>query len=286
MNVLGKLFMILGLSAQTSFAEDIGCQIKFFQKTFFLGEKNQIQPTDLIETSSCSLDLQKKAIEVVLNSQGPLKPNYIKEAIGFPTVDIFPDKFDLISLESLIDLPQNWLWENLKTLSGQKIFHGNNISVNCPSCTTLGKKAIEVKIDKSTLWANGDLKVNALILVAKSMIPSNREPLSQSDFEALNKPVFDPEDYFTSLDEIKYYKLNSDLLKDVPLKKSNLRKIDLIKPGSPVSLRFVNGGISIKGTGMPLSSGKIGEMIKVKNQKTNAILFGKVAGENMVSVEL
>lgn len=286
MNVLPKLIIILGLSSQISFAEDIACKISFFQKTFFLGEKNQIQTADLIETSNCPLELQKKAIEVVLNSQGPLKPNYIKEAVGSPPLEIFPEKFDLISLEGLIDLPQNWLWENLKTLSGLKIFHGNTISINCPSCTSLGKKAIEIKIDKSTFWANGDLKVNAPILVAKSMLPSNKEPLSQGDFDSLNRPVFDPEEYFTSLDEIQYYKLNSDLLKNAPLKKSNLRKIDLIKPGSPVSLRLVNGGISIKGTGMPLSSGKIGEIIKIKNQKTNAILYGKVAGENLVSVEL
>ena len=286
MNAVPKFLLILGLSLQISFAEGSACQIKFFQKTLFLGERNLILPNDLIESTNCPLDLQKKAIKVVLNSQGPLKPNYIKEAVGFSTLEILPEKFDLIPFESLMELPKNWLWENLKTLSGQKIFHGNNISINCPSCSNLGKKAIEVKIDKSTFWANGDLKVRTTVLIAKSMLPSNKETLSPSDFEVLIRPVFDPDEYFTSLDEIKYYKLNSDLLKDVLLKKSNLRKIDLIKPGSPVSLRLVNGGISIKGTGIPLSSGKIGEIVKVKNQKTNTILYGKVAGENMVSVEL
>lgn len=271
---------------QISFANDSACQIKFFQKTLFIGEKGLILPNDLIESSSCPLDLQKKAVDIVLNSQGPLRPNYLKEALGFPFLEILPEQFDLVSLESLINLPPNWLWENLKTLTGQKIFHGNSISINCPSCTTLGKKAIEVKIDKSTFWTNGDLMVRTNVLVANSVIPSTKEPLSENDFQILSRPVLDPQDYFISLEEIKYFKLNSDLPKGTPLKKSNLRKIDLIKPGAPVSLRLMNGGISIKGTGLPLSSGKLGELVKVKNQKTNTILYGKVIGENMVSVDL
>ncbi len=271
---------------QISFANDSACQIKFFQKTFFIGEKIQITPNDLIESSSCPNDLQKKAVDIVLNSQGPLKPNYLREALGFPSLEILPEQFDLISMESLVNLPPNWLWENLKTLTGQKIFHGNSISINCPSCTTVGKKAIEIKIDNSTFWANGDLMVSSNILVANSIIPSTKEPLSETDFTILRKAVLDPQDYFTSIEEIKYYKLNSDLPKGIPLKKSNLRKIDLIKPGAPVSLRLMNGGISIKGTGIPLSSGKLGELVKIKNQKTNTILYGKVVGENMVSVDL
>ncbi len=271
---------------QISFANDSACQIKFFQKTFFIGEKIQITPNDLIESSSCPNDLQKKAVDIVLNSQGPLKPNYLREALGFPSLEILPEQFDLISMESLVNLPPNWLWENLKTLTGQKIFHGNSISINCPSCTTVGKKAIEIKIDNSTFWANGDLMVSSNILVANSIIPSTKEPLSEIDFTILSKAVLDPQDYFTSTEELKYYKLNSDLPKGIPLKKSNLRKIDLIKPGAPVSLRLMNGGISIKGTGIPLSSGKLGELVKIKNQKTNTILYGKVVGENMVSVDL
>lgn len=286
MENIPKLFLILGFTSQISFADQNICRINFFENTYYLGEKSSISPNDIIESTNCSKDLQKKITEIVLNSDGPLKTSYLKEAAGDPSLELHPAKFEIISLQNIIKLPANWMWENFKILSGQKVLHGSEVFINCTSCTSLGKKVLEIRIGKDTFWANGDLKLLAPIHISKSIIPSNKEPLSPNDFETVYKPITNPDEYFTSLEEIKYYKLNLDIAEGVPLKKSNLRKMDLIKPGSPANLILNGNGIFIKGVGIPLSSGKIGEVIKVKNQKTNNILFGKVVGENTLSVNL
>jgi flagella basal body P-ring formation protein FlgA len=286
MGIIPKFFLILSFFSQISFAALDVCQIKFYEKTYYIGEKNLLPPSELIESSSCPEDLQKKIIEIVLNSEGPLKASYLKEAAGISSINILPEKFEIVSLLNSIKIPPNWLWENFKIVSGQKTLHGNEISINCTSCTSLGKKVLEIKMGKTTLWANGDLKIMAPILISKFIIPSNKEILSQNDFEIVNKPIFNLDEYFVNLEEISFYKLNLDIPDGTPLKKSNLRKIDLIKPGTPANLILINNGIQIKGMGIPMSSGKIGEIVKVKNPKTNNILFGKVVGENTLSVNL
>jgi flagella basal body P-ring formation protein FlgA len=274
--------MIFGTITADLFA----CQIIFYKKTFYLGDKNSLLTSDLIEKTSCPEDIQKKAIEIVLGSNGPLRSGYLVKAMEPPTLEILPEKFEILPLISFINLPQDWMWDNLTALNGNKAFHGESASINCPSCSSLGKKALEIRIDQKTVWANGDLKILIPILISKTVIPSTQETLSPDEFEVVKISVSNPNDYFTNIDEIKYYKLNLDINERTPLKKSNLRKKDLIKAGSPAILKLVSGGISIKSFGIPMSSGKIGEIIKVKNQKNNTVLYGKVIGENTLSVEL
>ncbi len=275
-------FMIFG----TISADLLACQIKFYKKTFYLGEKNSLLPSDLIEKTTCPEDIQKRAIDMVLGSNGPLRSSYLERAMEPPTLQILPEKFEIIPLISFITLPPDYLWENLNALNGKKAFHGESVSIHCPSCSSLGKKALEIKIDQKTVWANGDLKILIPVLISKNVISSSQESLSPDEFEIVKISVSNPNDYFTNIEEIKYYKLNLDINERMPLKKSNLRKKDLIKAGSPAILKLVSGGISIRSSGIPMSSGKIGEVIKVKNQKNNTVLYGKVIGENTLSVDL
>ena len=285
MQTIPKALIILALITQRSFGVPTTCQVKFFPKVVYIGEKGLIPTNELIETSNCPIELQKKVHELVLNSQGPLKASYLKKAIG-DSLEITPEQFELIPLASMINLPENWLWENIEILGGKKAIQGTEVFASCPSCTSLGKKVIEIRIDNKTFWANGELRAFAPALISKTTIPSNKEVLSKDDFSLINKPLLNPDDYFTSLEDIQFYKLNQDLPAGTLLKKSNIRKIDLIRPGNPVTLSLISDGISIKGTGIPMSSGKIGDQVKIKSQKNNAILYGKVIGENAVSVNL
>ncbi len=277
-----KFLLFLGLFSGNLFA----CEINFYQKTYFLGDRNSITPSDLIETTTCPEDITKNALDLVLDSNGPLKGSYLEKAMEPPTIKITPNKIEVIPLITLISLPPNWIWENLKTLSGQSIFHQKDLTLVCTTCSTLGKKALEIKTGRSSFWINGDLKTVTKVLISKNAMPSSKFPLESEDFTFEDKAVTDPNEYFTSIEDLKYYRLNLDITEGTLLKKSNLRKIDLINPGTPATLKFSSNGISVKGIGIPMSSGKIGEIVKIKNPKSNTILYGKVIGENTLSVDL
>ncbi|MDH3348785.1 MAG: flagellar basal body P-ring formation chaperone FlgA [Desulfobulbaceae bacterium] len=59
----------------------------------------------------------------------------------------------------------------------------------------------------------------------------------------------------------------------------------LINKGRPVKIMAVKGAIFLSTLGVALSDGRMGEMIRVENLKTNKLLFCRVTSSNTVRVE-
>lgn len=70
---------------------------------------------------------------------------------------------------------------------------------------------------------------------------------------------------------------------------SMFRSSDLISPAvikmhDPVNIVFSSGAINLKTVGIAMGSGAVGDMIKVKNESSGAVLLGQIINKNTVQV--
>lgn len=65
---------------------------------------------------------------------------------------------------------------------------------------------------------------------------------------------------------------------------SDLSKVLVIKVNDPVNIVYSSGSINLKTLGIALGSGSIGDMIKVKNESSGAMILGQITNKNTVQV--
>ena len=71
---------------------------------------------------------------------------------------------------------------------------------------------------------------------------------------------------------------------DRPIRTTEVSSPVLIKKGTPVQLTFTNPYMSLKTTGTALQDGARGDMIRVKNDKSEKAVSGRVTGAGTVEV--
>jgi flagella basal body P-ring formation protein FlgA len=70
---------------------------------------------------------------------------------------------------------------------------------------------------------------------------------------------------------------------------SMFRSSDLVSPAvikvnDPVNIIFSSGAINLKTVGIAMGNGAVGDMIKVKNESSGAVLLGQIVNKNTVQV--
>ncbi|TKT77674.1 flagellar basal body P-ring formation protein FlgA [Aquamicrobium sp. LC103] len=65
---------------------------------------------------------------------------------------------------------------------------------------------------------------------------------------------------------------------------NSVREAYLVEPGSPVTVMFVHGPLSISATGVPLQAGAAGDLIKVRNLDSGTVVSGTVMADGTVRV--
>jgi flagellar basal body P-ring formation protein FlgA len=68
----------------------------------------------------------------------------------------------------------------------------------------------------------------------------------------------------------------------IPLK--SLRDAYTVEAGSPVEVLFVSGPLTISVAGVPLQSGTVGDVIRVRNVDSGAIISGTVVADGTIRV--
>ena len=68
----------------------------------------------------------------------------------------------------------------------------------------------------------------------------------------------------------------------IPLK--SLRDAYAVEAGSPVEVLFVSGPLTISVAGVPLQSGLVGDVIRVRNVDSGAIISGTVVADGTIRV--
>ncbi|WP_432462994.1 MULTISPECIES: flagellar basal body P-ring formation chaperone FlgA [unclassified Agarivorans] len=142
------------------------------------------------------------------------------------------------------------------------------------SCTDETNWRLYIPVRKQVLLlvviANGPLQEGAVLTkqhLSLSYLPENRLRGS----------------YFTELSSLLGAKLKRSLRKDQII---NGRDICLVCKGDAVIISAGAGGLSVSTQGTALSSGSIGDTIKVRNNKSQRLVTGRIKALGLVEIKL
>lgn len=68
------------------------------------------------------------------------------------------------------------------------------------------------------------------------------------------------------------------------IKIAEIASPNVIKPNDPVNIIYSSGPINLKTVGVAMGSGAVGDMVKVKNESSGAILLGQIINKNTVKI--
>jgi flagella basal body P-ring formation protein FlgA len=92
--------------------------------------------------------------------------------------------------------------------------------------------------------------------------------------------------YFTQINDLKHTESRRNLKRGSVLTQNNTRPSEMVKSGQNVTLILDYKGINIRTSGKALQSARMGQIVKVRNSKSQKIVEGIVAGEGLVKVNL
>lgn len=161
-----------------------------------------------------------------------------------------------------------------------------------------------ISIDKNTFAFKGDIKLEANPLnieateifgtfVANVDLPCAsanigfQEVLQEGGIELCNKNVNnikDLENIYTSFEHIQGKKAMAKISKGALFKKSHLKSPEVIHKNEVVTVIYEGHELVLKAEAVALNDGAVGDIIKVKNERSGAIIYGKVQSENLVQV--
>lgn len=93
-----------------------------------------------------------------------------------------------------------------------------------------------------------------------------------------------PADFITGLDDLIGMEARRPLQAGAPLRPSDVAAPVLVKKGALVTMTYAALGLSLTHAGVAQSSGARGDLIDVKNMKSERVVKATVAGANIVSV--
>lgn len=114
-------------------------------------------------------------------------------------------------------------------------------------------------------------------------------PGEMIDADAIQEVAFAPAKPFSSpvatmAEEVEGKIARRTLLPGKLIPVSSLREPFIVQAGSPVTALFVHGGLTITATAVPLDSGGLGDLIKLRNVDSGKIFTGIVMADGTIRV--
>lgn len=296
-----KSFFLFSLITLNTWAEPV-CEIKTFS-TIIYSKDNNGATDKLIHNSNCPSKIVKTFSDIILNFQNEIRATYLETAFQKEfapySVKISPPKIKISRLETFINKNTNLIKEmkftNAKILSRKKLITLNSnetISIDCKNCQTTGEKNIELTIYNSTTstskkeWIIGNIVTTTRALVAKKHLGVTHVGLFANDFHFKKIKTMTPGRFFQDSKHITFYKLNKPVQKNIPLAISDLSPINLVTAGTKAHIIFKNSSLNLTGTAIPITSGKYGDIIKLRRANGKREITGKIVNFNKVLVTL
>lgn len=253
---------------------------------------------DIASAENCSTDSQIRFLEMISSGSGTLRADMIRE--NFPEkVKITPRLIRIDTLSSILgnrySTFDKWVWTDIKFVSGKsaiKMTQTEKLDFNCDFCKNLGNKSINmvivdpIKSTNRTEWFNASLKVEAIALVSNADIQVTMDGLNPGVFEEKKVLTSKPENFFTNKSKLVFYKLTRPMQKGETLMFNHITPANLVQQGRAVTVVLSNTTMNLSGKALPLSNGKIGEIIQLRNPKSKKVMVGKVIDFNKVVIEL
>jgi len=263
------------------------CEIVSY--SYFLKFKND--PVELIQKSTCDEETNKKFLSLVSSSEGTIKTDFLKADLK-NVEKISPAIINIKSISTLIK--ERCVLNNTYNLQTEEnnaasmaTNHESEIKINLNDCTGLGKKMFQILGPKTTAWISINFQKEITVYKVKNHLISGQGTKISADMIEETKIITDnPEKYFTEINNINFTKLTKTLQNGEPIKKTDIVSYNLIELQFPTQVILDNNGISIESYAQPMSSGKIGDVIRLRNMKTKKEIAGKIIGPNKVEIVL
>lgn len=296
-------FILLIISLNSLAAETSSCAVQLFSKVYRLENNQTLGSSDIVQTSDCDAAVLSKMSQIVSNSNGTIGADFLKREIAkdYPTltVEISPRKTALLELNSTmrdqLTSGTNLYFLDTKSLNGLHtlgLVEGEQLKINCESCTTFGEKNLKIDISNPlasssrTLWFTSKIMAKIKVFKARRSLSFQQKHLDVNDFYADEIYSMTPDNIVTSLDNISFYKTNKTIIQGAVVSNLDLQPVNLVSFGTPVSVLLKNQNINLSRKAIPNRSAMFGETIELKNPTNNKIIAGKVIDYNKVVIEL
>lgn len=294
------LLFIMSVSAQ---AKNDGCAVQLFSKVYRLQNNQTLNSSDLVQASDCEQTILTKISQIVSSSNGTIGAEFLKSEIAkdFPgtNVEISPRKTALLDLNSSmrdqLTSGTNLYFLDTKSLNGLRtlgLVEGEQLRVNCESCTTFGERNIKLEITNPiantsrTLWFTSKVMAKVKVYKARRSLSFQQKHLEADDFYSDEIYSMNADNIVTSLENIQFYKVNKTIIQGAVISNMDLQPVNLVSYGAPVSVTLKNENINLSRKAIPARSATFGETIELKNPTNNKTITGKVIDYNKVVIEL
>lgn len=287
--------LIIGLFQTSVYS----CEIEAPKSLIITKDIESYELNSAFKYKNCDSE-QIKAFNILLTDySGKLNQRVLTAEIQDKRIKL-SNSFQVQSLSSALNeritLPKKWKIIDLKLIGQSSHFftlsNEQHLQVSCNNCNNTGTKNIKMDIvnpvanTKASYWVSGNVAVAVTALVTKNNISITNKALKRNNFEMKTVYSARPESFFTFEDKLPYYKANRPLRSGQVVHFNDISPLNLVTMGTPVQVKLNSKGLKLQATGIPTRSGKLGEIIQLKNPKTNKVIIGKITNFNEVEVEL
>jgi flagella basal body P-ring formation protein FlgA len=278
---------IIFLLVMNLLKQSYACEI--VSAPYFLKFKNELE--GVIQKSTCSEEINKRFLALLSSSEGAIKTDFLKADLQ-DVEKVTPSLITIKNITSLIkercELDSSFVLKlDESNIDSIIVLQENDIKINLNDCQSLGKKMFQVLAPTKTAWVTLNFQKQITTYKFKSHLMAGQGTKIDEDMVIETKITTDsPDKYLNDLSTLKFSKLTRSLQSNEAIKKNDLVSYNLIELQFPTQVILEKNGISIESYAQPMSSGKIGDVIRLRNLKTKKELAGKVIGPNKVEIVL
>lgn len=286
-----------------NFTQPAACTLELFSKIYRLVSNQTLSANDIIHKTNCDSSISNKIALLMTNSSGTLGADFLRRELqkDFSTIsiEISPRKIDILEINSTfrdqLTNDSNLFFQNTNSLNGLKslsLIEGEQLRVNCESCSSFGEKNIKIDIvnpflnTTRTVWFSSKILARIKIFKAKRNLSFQQGHLEEDDFFSDEIFSSNPENALTTLNNIRFYKAIRTIVQGSVISNLDLQPVNLVSFGTPTQVVLKNQNINLQRTAMPVRSALFGEIIELRNPNNNKIIAGKVVDYNKVVIEL
>ena len=267
------------------------CEIKAPENLIVISKN--ISPA--FEFKDCSEKQKRRFINHTSDFSGLLEPRSVQLAYQVELSQKSQIKSLRDFLENKLIKNKNYHIRNAKVVGRSSSYLSyeefDEVEVSCDKCDLLGKHNAKIvhtnkKGRSNTLWLSFEKVKKTRVLSSLSAQSVSHKALHIKNFEWKEIYTDKPEQFFTDISQLSFFKAVRNLNEGIYLKRNYLTPITLVKTGDIATVKLKNKGIELKGKGIAIRSGKIGDIISLKNIRTKKIIMGKVVGKNSIEAQL
>lgn len=291
-------FIILNilLTSSTAWA----CEISLFEKVVIL-DKSRLSSDDFFLSENCSIKTKQEITNFLTNTNGNVdlersitELDGIEEKIQLKSGKIKVSTIeDLFNAQIFADKKFKLLeFKTVPTRASVKLDQSESITINCGACNQAGifnfviQQHNTISGQTQKLASNATIGILSKVVVANRNIPSFYKLDIENDLKEVETYVTDPGKYVSKLNDLKFMHAVRPINTGAYVENSAVRPYSLVNTGEQLKVITQFSNISIEGTGISMETGHYGQVIKLRNTKSNTIFTAKIIDKGVARIEL